>query len=223
MTRRIVDLTMTIEEGMQTFAAPWHPFVEITQLGRHGIENRETRKLTLGTHTGTHVDAPRHFLADGQTLDNIPLDRFVGPATVVDFSQVPPRSEIGVAALEEAVGARPTDRLILRFDGDRTLGTASYYSDHAYLSNDACRWLVKSGCRLLAMDTPQPDNPLHGGQSDYDSPNHKILLGNDCLLVEYLVNLSALRRNLVEFIVAPLLIRNADGAPARCFAIEKSP
>ena len=55
---KLIDLSMMIEEGMQTFAAPWHPFCEITQLGRHGIENRETRKLTIGTHCGTHIDAP---------------------------------------------------------------------------------------------------------------------------------------------------------------------
>ena len=65
---------MNIEEGMQTFAAHWHPFVEITQLGRHGIENRESRKLTFGTHTGTHIDAPRHFIPGGQTVDRVPLE-----------------------------------------------------------------------------------------------------------------------------------------------------
>ena len=66
--KKIIDLTMSLKEGMQTFPTHWHPFVEITQLGRHGIENRETRKLILGTHTGTHIDAPSHFISDGDTI-----------------------------------------------------------------------------------------------------------------------------------------------------------
>ena len=58
---------MTLEEGIMTFPVHWHPVFEITQLGRFHVEGRETRKLTLGTHTGTHVDAPRHFIAGGTT------------------------------------------------------------------------------------------------------------------------------------------------------------
>ena len=90
MTRRIIDLTYPIHEGMTTFPAHWHPVVEITVLGRHGIENRETRKLILGTHTGTHCDAPRHFVPGGKTVDLLPLDIFIGPAFVMDFSDSRP-------------------------------------------------------------------------------------------------------------------------------------
>lgn len=69
MSRNIIDLTFPIHEGMTTFPVHWHPIVEISVLGRHGIENRETRKVLLGTHTGTHMDAPRHFIPDGMTVD----------------------------------------------------------------------------------------------------------------------------------------------------------
>ncbi len=219
MNRRFVDLSMTIEEGMQTFAAYWHTFVEITQLGRHGIENRETRKLTLGTHTGTHLDAPRHFIPGGETAENLPLEQLVGPATVVDFSHVADFAEIDVATLEQAVGGRPVERLIVRFDWDLQLGKARYYSDHAFFSEDACRWLVEHGCRVLALDTPQPDNPKNGRNGPKDAPNHKILLGNGVIIVEYLVNIRELRAPVVELVVAPLKIRSGDGAPVRCFAI----
>lgn len=221
MTRRIIDLTMTLEEGMQTFWGYWHPFVEITQLGRHGIENRETRKLVLGTHTGTHMDAPRHFIPGGETVDNIPLDQLVGTASVLDFSDTPDFTEVDVAELEARLAGRPLERLIVRFDWDRQLNTARYYSDHPFLSEAACAWLVANGCRLLALDTPQPDNPKNGRNGPKDAPNHKILLGAGVVIVEYLVNIRAIRAPQVELVVAPLKVGGGDGAPVRCFAIEE--
>ncbi len=220
--QRIVDLSMTIEEGMQTFCAHWHPFVEITQMGRHGIEDRETRKLVLGTHTGTHVDAPRHFVRGGETIDNIDLDCFVGPATVLDFSLAKDFQEICVTDLEQKIGNKPKERLIIRFDWDkRALGTNRYYSDHPYLSEKACHWLVTNGCRLIALDTPQPDNPKNGRGAEKDAPNHRILLGGNTIIVEYLVNLHSIQKQEVDFVIAPIKIKDGDGAPARCFVIER--
>ncbi len=217
---RIVDLTLTIREGMTTFPVPWHPFVEITQLGRFGIEDRETRKLVLGTHTGTHVDAPRHFIPDGAAIDAIAPEQLVGPARVCDLSQAGDFQTIGIAELEAELGEERPERIILRYDWCRQLDSMRYYTDHPFLSEQAADWLVQRGCRLLAMDTPMPDNPKHGKGCDIDSPIHKILLGNGVVLVEYLCNLAALRRKQVQLVVAPLKILDGDGAPARVFALE---
>ncbi len=220
MTRRIVDLTLTLREGMQTFPTHWHPMVEITQLGRHGIENRETRKLVLGTHTGTHVDAPRHFVAGGATIETIPLDQWVGPARLADFSRLAKRAEITPAMLEKEIGTQGIERVVLRFDWCKELGTMAYYEQHPYLSEEAAQWLVDHGCRLVAMDSPQPDDPRNGRNSAKDSPIHKILLGQGVVLCEYLCNLRDLSTRAFELVVAPLKIEQGDGAPARCFAIE---
>ena len=220
MTGRIVDLSMNIEEGMQTFAAHWHPFVEITQLGRHGIENRETRKITMGTHTGTHLDAPRHFLPHGETVDEIPLENLVGRASVVDFSFAERFQKMEVSDLEKALDGRSPERVIVRFDWDKQLGTNHYFVEHAYFSEDACLWLVDNGCKVIALDTPQPDNPQNGRGSPKDAPNHKILLNNGAVIAEYLVNIRSIRTPEVTLVVAPLKITNGDGAPARVFAIE---
>lgn len=220
--RQITDLSMTIHEGMQTFCTHWHPFVEITQMGRHGIEDRETRKLVLGTHTGTHVDAPRHFVPAGETVENIPLDVLVGKAAVLDFSLAADFQELYPEDLERVIGSRSIERLIFRFDWDvRALGSRRYYTDHPFLSEDACNWLVGHGCRLIALDTPQPDNPKNGYNTVNDAPNHRILLGQNTIIVEYLVNIRELKQSEVELVVAPLKIKEGDGAPARCFAIER--
>lgn len=217
---RIVDLSLTIRQGMQTFAAPWHPLVEITQLGRHGIENRETRRITMGTHTGTHCDAPRHFIPAGATIEAIPLDTFIGPARVCDLTGAPPRSAVDAVMLCRVAGDAMPSRLILRFDWSDHYGTPAYYTDHPYLTNDAARWLVERGVKLLAMDSPMPDDPRNGSTSGNDSPVHKILLGSGIVLVEYLCNLRSLTRADVELVVLPLKIAEGDGAPARCAAIE---
>jgi arylformamidase len=219
MTTRIIDLTMSIEEGMQTFPTPWHPFVEITQLGRHGLENRETRKIVLGTHTGTHIDAPRHFIPGGITVDQIPLEQLVGPASVLDFTAFSACMEVRQEDLVRILDGRPATRVLMRFDWDRTLGSMAYYNDSPFLSEDAAQWLVDNGCRLIGMDTAMPDNPKNGRGCSKDSPNHKLLLGNNVILLEYMVNLAALDKPVVQLVVAPLKILFGDGAPVRVFAI----
>jgi arylformamidase len=218
---RYIDLSLEIREGMQTFPTHWHPFVEISQLGRFGIENRETRKVVFGTHTGTHIDAPRHFVPDGITVDEISLSQINGSATLLDLSFVKSRTEITTEMMIRAARGLSVERAILRFDWEHNLGTMGYYTDVPWLSCGAAQWLVDNGCRLLGMDTPMPDNPINDWKSSDDSPIHKILLGNGVVLLEYLTNLSAINSVNFEIVVAPLKIVGADGSPTRAFAIVR--
>lgn len=220
MARRVVDLSYTVAEGMTTFPVHWHPVVEITQLGRFGIEDRETRKITIGTHTGTHLDAPRHFIPNGETVDNIPVDVFVGAALVLDFTYAQDLQVIGIEDFERQIHGRKPERIIMRFDWDKYWGTMKYYTDHPYISNEAAQWLVDTGVRLLGMDTPQADSPKNGRASGNDSPVHKILLGSSIIKLEYLCNLKELLKQEIEIIALPLKIKDGDGAPVRCVAIE---
>ncbi|MGA3347999.1 MAG: cyclase family protein [Candidatus Sulfotelmatobacter sp.] len=218
---KIIDLSLVIEEGMMTFPTPWHPVVEITILGRHGIEGRETRKIVLGTHIGTHADAPRHFVPNGGTIDEIPLDVLIGPATVVDFTDCRPLQEIDVLDLQRKIGDKIPARLILRTGWSEYFGNLKFYNEYPFFSESAAKWLVEYGVRLIAMDTPSPDNPAHSRGTAKDSPNHKVLLGAGVVLVEYLTNLKALSQAEVELIVMPLKLKGCDGSPARCAAIMR--
>jgi len=218
---KIVDLSLSLHEGMMTFPTHWHPVVEISILGRHGIEGRETRKLVFGTHTGTHTDAPLHFIPNGKGIDEVPLETLVGEAAVVNFAPARQNQEIGIAALKEKLGEKVPTRLILRTDWSDQFGQMTYYNNYPFFSQDAARWLVDGGCRLIAMDTPSPDNPAHSRGSGNDSPNHKVLLGAEVVLVEYLTNLRALSKAVVELFVLPLKVKGGDGAPTRCIAIER--
>jgi len=218
--RKIIDLTHPIHDGMTTYPVHWHPMVEISIMGRHGIENRETRKLLLGSHTGTHLDAPRHFIPNGMTVDQLSLDTLIGPATIIDFSDLPEGAGIDIPLMRARLGEAVPERLLLRFDWHRHWGTAAFYQNHPYLELDTAEWLVAGGLKLILMDTPMPDNPAHGRDGEVDSPVHKIFLGRDVIIVEYLTNLDLITTNEVEIICLPLKVRDGDGSPVRCVAIE---
>ena len=130
-------------------------------------------------------------------------------------------SEVSVSELKK-IYKKKHKRIVLNYNWSKNIDSINYYEQHPYLSKESARFLIKMGCKLLAMDTPMPDNPKDGYGCEIDSPIHKILLGNNCLLVEYLNNTNLIRKkNKVELVVAPLKIENADGAPARVFAISK--
>jgi arylformamidase len=218
---KIIDLSLPIEEGMMTFPTLWHPVVEVTILGRHAIEGRETRKIVLGTHIGTHADAPRHFIPNGRTIDEIPLDILIGPATIADFTGCRSLQEFDIANLKEKLDGKIPQRLVLRTGWSEFFGDMKFYNEYPFLSENAARWLVDQGVRLIAMDTPSPDNPVHSRGAPKDSPNHKVLLGAGVVLVEYVANLKAITAREVELIVMPLKLKGCDGSPARCVALEK--
>lgn len=223
MRRRIIDLTFPVHAGMTVFPAPWHPQVEVTVMGRHGFENRETRQLLIGSHTGTHCDAARHFVPGGGTVDELPLDVLTGPAAVADLSgQAKTTAAFTAADLKRRLPAK-CSRVLLRYDWSDRWGSPDYYRGYPYLTPDAADWLIDQGVVLLGMDTPSPDHPDHGRNHATDSPIHKQLLAAGVVLVEYLCNLRAVRGPTVDFYALPLKLKGGDGAPARCIAIENDP
>ena len=220
-TSRLVDLSHPLHEGMLTFPGLNHPRTEVTQLARHGVEGRATRRLVLGTHTGTHLDAPLHFIEGGGTIDQVPLSTLVGPAVVADLGPAGPLEEISLARLQAAVGGTLRHpRVLLRFGWSQRFGRMDFYTESPFLAREACTWLVEQGAVLVGMDVPSPDDPRLGYGSGEDSPNHHILLGAGVILLEYLNNLEQLSAPEVFLAALPLRVRGADGAPARVIAIE---
>ncbi len=214
----IIDLTYNLEEGMATFNAHWHVPVEITQLGRLGFEGRETRKITFGTHTGTHVDAPLHFIKNWKSIENIPLDKLTGPVSILDFSYL---GNNGVVTKEMLRYITIKKKIIFKFGWGKYWNTKQLYQDYPFFSKEAAEYLVSLGVEMVAIDTPSPDDSrirLQGEilGSSQDSPIHKIFLGNDVIIVEYLANLDSVNDyggwNIIAF---PLRIKGADGSPAR--------
>jgi len=220
---RIIDLTLTICNNMLTFPSYWHPQVEVSLMGRHEREGRETRKLILGTHTGTHIDAPSHFIKGGKTIEEIELEYLIGPAIVVDFSKKG-NKEISYKEVKEALEKfkdKNIKRVLFRYDWSEKWGSPDYYVDYPFFSFEACKYIVECGIKLIGLDTPSPDSVSKNYGTEEDSPNHKLLLSNDVMIIEYLCNMKKITKEEVDLLALPLKIEKADGAPCRCVVIEK--
>jgi arylformamidase len=210
---QIIDLTYEIEEGMTTFAAHWHPLVSIKQMGRLGFEGRETREISLGTHTGTHIDSPLHFISGGKTINNISLEQLVGDITIIDFSYLSKNEVVTKTMLENQ---NISKKILFKFGWGKNWGTKEFYKDYPFFSKEAAMFLVSKNVELLAYDTPSPDDSRIELGSFEDSQIHKIFLKNGIVLVEYAANLDAIQdMSNWKIFALPLKIKGSDGSPAR--------
>jgi len=211
---QVIDLTYSINEKMITYPTPWHPKVQIQQLGRLNIEGRETRKLTLGTHTGTHIDAPLHFIKNGKSIEQIPLYKLIGDVTIVDFSHFKKNQPVTIEHLSEL---KITKKMLFKFGWANFWNSPNFYQDHPFFSEEAANYLVSQNVELLAYDTPSPDDSRKT-KNEIDSPIHKILLKNEIILVEYVANLNKINNYKDwKIVVAPIKVEGADGCPSRVF------
>ena len=216
--KEIVDLTFVLEEGMTSFQATWHIPFELTQLGRHEVEGRETRKIVLGTHAGTHIDSPLHFVEKGQGIDGISLDKLMGKITIVDCTGL---GRGGAVTKEMLTELSITKRMLFKFGWCKYWKTEEYYKDYPFFTKEAAEYLVSQKVELIAMDTPSPDDSrikLEQGilGTEKDSPIHKLFLRKGVILIEYLANLDKVTEYEGWNISAmPLKIKGADGSPAR--------
>ena len=201
-----IDLTHVISPAvprLRKFAAP-----RVEKISRIPEQPSSVTRLDMVCHTGTHLDAPNHFVPDAPGIDEIPLHCLYGPAVVV-HAQLSAGGELGTAELQ-ASGIKPGDIVILDTGWWRHPGDG----DHPCLSEEAARWLVDRGVKMLATDLPTPDLAVDRRGPDFRWPVHRILLGHGVLIGENLTNLGELPER-VEAMVLPLPIAGADGAPAR--------
>jgi len=194
----LFDLTLPIQAGMPVL--PGDPPVTFTRLHSHGGDGYELTRLSLGSHTGTHLDAPRHFFPDGATLDRYPVDRLVGPGLVVDCRPPSGHGRIGATLLAERLRpfAVPSKGFVL-------LWTAG-----AFLSIEAAQALLDAGVTLVGTDGPSLDTEPY--------PVHRLLLGQGVLLAENLAGLERLGPGPVTCAFLPLAVVGTDGAPVRAVA-----
>jgi arylformamidase len=161
--------------------------------------------LSMGAHTGTHVDAPAHFIEGAATLDRIPLDRFVGDATVLDLR--------GRKAIDAAVLSRhsihPGDIVLFKTDNSALWQREGFQEGFTYLTRDAGEYLAERRVKTVGMDYLSIEQ---FGSSTFAV--HKILLGQEILIIEGL-DLSAVGSGPYLLSCLPLNLQGVDGAPAR--------
>lgn len=176
--------------------------------------------MEIGSHTGTHVDAPFHFFADGKTIDQIPLSSLVGPALVVDVSYKEPREQITWDDLESHAENMKPGIMLLLYTGWYKYWDQPQYIDHPYLARDAAEKILATGITFLGVDTFSPDE-TGGGSSDFGV--HEVFLGAGALIAENLNDIELLKDG-DEWTVSmvPLRLGEGDGAPVRAFAWKTS-
>ncbi len=207
---RVVDLTHHLANEM-----PLHPglptpsFRDIAEVERDGYAMSEYQLLN---HIGTHVDAPAHQIAGGDTLDDIPLDRLVTEAVTVDLSRRRP-GPIGRAELGPALGDLGAGDWLFLYSGNgRNWGSDAYWTGWSYPDGEASRMLVERGIVGIGFDGPSAD-PVDTETFEL----HKVWLSAGRMILENLTNLDQLPAR-AQVVVAPLKVRGANGAPARVLA-----
>jgi arylformamidase len=165
-------------------------------------EAANVSRLELGVHTGTHVDAPLHFLDDGTAAEELPLDPLVGEAFVVDGSGLD--GPIDAAALESCAVPDGAERVLLKTRNGELWARERFTRDFIRLDGSGARWLVERDVRLIGIDY------LSIGDQDA----HRVLLGAGIVPVEGL-DLRAVEPGRYELLCLPLKVVGADGAPAR--------
>jgi arylformamidase len=201
--RRIIDISLPNHPGMAVY--PGDPALEVVLVHRLAAGDRcELARLTLGNHTGTHVDAPAHVIAGGARLGTIGLDRLIGDAVVADLR----RSRVIDAAALSSVRVGAREILLCRTD-QRLAGDAGAGSVAAHLTEDAAELLVARGVAAVGIDGLSVDR-----RDAPDLPVHHRLLGAGVLVIEGL-DLRAAEPGRYTLVCLPLSFPELDGAPAR--------
>ena len=213
-----VDLAQPLYEGMSCptpHGVPSFVFEELPAAIEGGTIS--ITKLVMGAHAGTHVDAARHFIPGGPTIDEYPLDRFAGSGVVLDVRRV----GIVPVTAEDLEAASPKIRendIVFLWLGYAQLYGTPAYEEHPYLTEDAAEYLVSKSVRMLGVDVITPDAPAVARRQGFDFPVHTRLLGNDVLIVENLgPGLAHLAGKRAMLAALPLRIVGADGAPTAVF------
>jgi arylformamidase len=207
--RRVIDISVPNERGMHVYPGDPVPQIEsVRRIGRGDPCNLSL--LTLGSHTGTHVDAPYHFLSDGARLGDVELDRMIGEALVADLRG---RAAIDAASLAN-VALRDGDILLCLTDNSRRWEAPEFQRDFTYLTEDAADLLVTRGARAVGMDYLSIER---FGSSDF--PVHHRLLGAGVFVIEGL-DLRAVEPGRYTLVCLPLKFPDLDGAPARAVLLS---
>lgn len=207
---RIIDLTLPLTNGMRG--------VRIDAANRLEVDGWNASTLTLYSHSGTHMDAPKHFLPKGDTIDRQPLTDCIGPAHVVDITPTAPRALINMGSMAKwADRIQAGDRVLLRSDWSKRLGTPAYRDELPRISLELANWFVERGIVLVGVEPPSVADVNNREEL---TAVHVTLLAGGVTIVEGLTNLDQISSQTVQLIILPLKIQNGDGAPARAIAIE---
>lgn len=208
-----IDLTQTIKNGMTVYVGDAVPKVsKYKWLEKDGMN---LSMITLGSHTGTHVDAPIHFVKGGKTLDELSVESFVGKAVVIDMSEIPPGTAIEAPHLERHSKSIGRGVIVLLYTGmSKRWEDPRARRNYTYLGTEAAAWLAKKEVKAVGIDYLSVEEfGAKVGSTHYE------LLSHGIPIIESLnEKLGYLVGRKVLFVCLPIKVGGCDGAPARAMA-----
>jgi arylformamidase len=210
---RIHDISVTITPQLPTW--PGDPAIELERVEK--IEdgaNANVSRMSLGAHTGTHVDAPFHFLEDGTTVETLPLDVLFGSVQVIELAD---QIDVITADVIQSASLLPgVTRVLFKTRNSKiwARGETEFQTDFVGITADGAEYLVQKGIQLVGIDY------LSIAPYKNSRPTHQILLKAKVIIIEG-VDLSQVRAGVYQLACLPLKLGGADGAPARTVLLEQ--
>ncbi|MFU0507914.1 cyclase family protein [Pseudaminobacter sp. NGMCC 1.201702] len=214
----IIDLAVPIKDGDGRLQSK----VEFSTPYTYDALNWQGSSVCMFCHHGTHVDAPNHFIKDGASIDEVPINSLIGPAAVIDLSDHADSCAIHGDTLEDR--GRHTQRgdiAILRTDwSDKHWGTDRFWTSGPFLANSAAEWLVERGVKAIVYDFSEEFVVRKPGFRGEECEIHHKILGNDIYNIEYVRGLGKIAAPRTAIVAMPLKLVGLDGSPARVVALE---
>ena len=210
---RVIDLTHTIESGMPVYPGTEPPILEpANTYDRDGF--RET-KLSMYSHTGTHMDPPAHLFRDRTTLDAFPPEQFIGKALVIDCTSLKEGEPITMDHLSRyGTKAETADFLLFYLGWDVRWGSEAYFGDYPCIDDSVLEYMLEGSYKGIGFDVIGLD-PIADGNL---TRHKKLFQTRDIINIENLCNLGLCGNDLFWFSCFPLKIRDCDGSPIRAVA-----
>jgi arylformamidase len=210
---KIFDISIPLNPDLPVWPGDPRIVLEQYQTIESGHASNNS-KLACGVHSGTHVDAPSHFIKDGITVDQLPLDVLIGPAFVANF----PKADTVTPDFLEALDLpRETTRLLIKTRNSSLWSEPNHVfnPDFVAINPEAADWIVNRGIRLIGIDYLSIQR-----YKDPEPLTHRILLGAGVIIVEGLC-LQNVHAGLYTLICLPIKLAGSEGAPARSILIEE--
>ena len=210
----LIDLSHSLENGAPSF--PGDPGYESTPHATHDNDRLSVNRLSMGSHQGTHLDAPFHFHRDGKKIDEMRLESFYGPARLLDLApggEISANTELDVdvfSAHEELF--QPGARVIIRTGWETKFGKDIFFTDFPSITPAAAEWISETGISLMGMDLSTP------GKDAWGTHLPLLKIGAEIVIVEALRNLHRLPATFT-LVAFPIKLKGMDGAPVRAIAI----
>lgn len=210
-----IDLTLEISSKLPSF--PGSPRPQFIPWADKRSDGYNLEMIFFSSHSGTHLDAPYHFIEKGLKIDQIPLNRVITDALLCDIRRGPdvPITRSDIVGFEEKNGKiSPGSALIFRTGWSANLTRRNYFTRNPGLSATAAKYLLKRKVGLIGIDSPNIDLG-----KDLKFSAHHVLLKGGILILENLCNLDKIKKTRFRLIVLPLKLKGATGSPVRAVAI----